>query len=105
MDKDHPASLSPAVHDILRDTLGFEGVIITDDLSMEAIKNYSSNEDSAVLAIKAGNDLLVATDFDTQIPAVIAALKKGILKEEQIDTSVTRILLWKLKLGILPVDE
>ena len=105
MDKDHPASLSPAVHDILRDTLGFKGVIMTDDLSMEAIKNYSSNEDSAVLAIKAGNDLLVATDFDTQIPAVIAALKKGTIKEEQIDGSVTRILLWKLKLGILPVDE
>lgn len=101
MDKDHPASLSPDVHDIIRDTLGFEGVIMTDDLSMDAIKDYTSNEKAAVQAIKAGNDLLIASDFDTQIPAVLDALKKGTLNEERIDASVTRILVWKLKLGIL----
>ncbi|MGN6713163.1 glycoside hydrolase family 3 N-terminal domain-containing protein [Anaerocolumna jejuensis] len=101
MDKDHPASLSPDVHDIIRDTLGFEGVIMTDDLSMDAIKDYTSNEKAAVLAIKAGNDLLIASDFDTQIPAVLDALKKGTLNEESIDASVIRILVWKLKLGLL----
>lgn len=101
MDKKYPASLSPAVHDILRESLDFEGVIMTDDLSMDAIKDYTSDVDAAVLAIKAGNDLLIATDFDTQIPAVLTALKDGTIKEERIDASVIRILVWKLKLGIL----
>ncbi len=99
MDEKHPASLSRAVHDILRESLNFKGVIMTDDLSMDAIKNSTS--EAAVLAIAAGNDLLVASDFDVQIPAVLDALNKGTLKEEQIDTSVIRILVWKLKLGIL----
>lgn len=101
LDKDHPASLSPAVHDVLRDTLGFEGVIMTDDLGMDAIKKYTNDENAAVLAIKAGNDLLVASNFDTQVPAVLDALKKGTINEERIDASVTRILVWKLRLGIL----
>lgn len=101
MDDKHPASLSRAVHDILRDKLDFQGVIMTDDLSMDAIKKSTSDVESAVLAIDAGNDLLVATDFDTQIPAVLEALNNGRLKEEQIDASVVRVLIWKLRLGIL----
>uniref|UniRef100_UPI0006D214E2 glycoside hydrolase family 3 N-terminal domain-containing protein n=1 Tax=Clostridium sp. NkU-1 TaxID=1095009 RepID=UPI0006D214E2 len=99
MDEEHPASLSRAVHDKLRESLNFNGVIMTDDLSMDAIKNSTSN--AAVLAIAAGNDLLIATDFDGDIPAVLDALNNGTLKEAQIDASVIRILVWKLKLGIL----
>lgn len=101
MDKKNPASLSSAVHKLLRDTLKFEGVIMTDDLSMDAIKNYTSDNEAAVLAIQAGNDLLIATDFDTQIPAVLEAVKSGKIKEDRLDASVIRILIWKLKLGIL----
>lgn len=101
MDKNRPASLSPAVHDIIRDDLGFEGVIMTDDLSMDAIKNYATEDAAAVLAIQAGNDLLIATDFDKQIPAVITAVKKGTIKEERIDASAIRDIVWKLRLGIL----
>lgn len=101
IDEQSPASLSPAVHDILRETLDFQGVIMTDDLSMEAIKNHTSDADAAVLAITAGNDLLVATDFDTQIPAVLNAANNGTLTEERINASVVRVLVWKLKLGIL----
>lgn len=99
MDEKHPASLSRTVHDKLRESLNFKGVIMTDDLSMDAIKNSTS--EAAVLAIAAGNDVLVATDFDVEIPAVLDAINKGTLKEEQIDTSVIRVLVWKLKLGIL----
>lgn len=101
MDKKYPASLSSAVHEILRDTLNFEGVIMTDDLSMDAIKKYTSNNEAAVLALQAGNDLLIATDFDTQIPAVLEAVKSGKIKEDRLDDSVIRILIWKLKLSIL----
>ena len=101
MDGKHPASLSPEVHHILRESLNFKGVIMTDDLSMDAIKKSTSDADAAVLAVTAGNNLLVATDFDIQIPAVLDALDKGTLKEGEIDASVIRILVWKLKLGIL----
>ena len=101
MDKDNPASLSKKVHEILRGELGFLGVIMTDDLSMDAIKEYTNDEEAAVLAISAGNDLVVATDYSVQIPAVIAAIENGDLSEDRIDESVIRILLWKLDLGLI----
>lgn len=101
MDENLPSSLSPAVHKILRNDLGFNGVIMTDDLKMDAIKNYIGNEVSAVMAIKAGNDLVLASDFDVQIPSVLAAVKNGEISEKRLDESVMRILIWKLKLGII----
>ncbi len=100
-DPDYPASLSPAVHKILRQDLHFNGVIMTDDLSMDAIKEYTNNEEAAVLAVKAGNDLLIASDYTVQIPAVIAAVKNKEISMERINESVLRILKWKASLGIL----
>ena len=101
MDEILPASLSPAVHKILRDELGFNGVIMTDDMIMDAIKQYTNDKEAAVLAIEAGNDLIVATNFDVQIPAVIAAVDNQIIDEERINESVMRVLIWKLSLGII----
>lgn len=101
MDKTLPASLSPAVHEILRDELGYNGVIMTDDLDMDAIKEYTNNEEAAVLAITAGNDLIIATDFDVQIPAVISAVNNNTITEDRINESVIRVLIWKLSLGII----
>ncbi|WMJ86717.1 glycoside hydrolase family 3 protein [Anaerocolumna sp. MB42-C2] len=101
MDKDYPASLSPKVHSILRRELGFPGVIITDDLSMDAIKEYTNEEEAAVQAIIAGNDLVIATDYNTQIPAVLNAIRNGKITEDRIDESVIRVLTWKLNLGIM----
>ncbi|MCB6993804.1 beta-hexosaminidase [bacterium 210820-DFI.6.37] len=101
MDAEVPASLSSEVHRILRETLGFEGVILTDDLSMDGVQDYIDDEDMAVAAIQAGNDLLCASQYQTQIPAVIDAVKSGELSEEQITDSVIRILRWKQELGLL----
>ena len=101
MDENLPASLSPAVHKILRDNLRFDGVIMTDDLKMDAIKKYIGDEVSAVLAIKAGNDLIIASNFDVQIPSVLTAVKNGIITENRIDDSLLKILRWKLQLGII----
>ena len=101
MDKNLPASLSPEVHKILRDELGFDGVIMTDDLKMDAIKKYIGDEASAVLAIKAGNDLIIASNFEIQIPSVLKAVENGMITENRINDSVLRILRWKLKLGII----
>jgi beta-N-acetylhexosaminidase len=101
MDKKYPASLSVQVHTILREKLHFDGVIMTDDLSMDAIKDYTSTEEAAVLAIEAGNDLLIASDFDIQIPAVLAAVKNNKITTDRINNSVRRILTWKLSLGLI----
>lgn len=101
MDPDLPASLSPAVHGVLRDKLGFDGVMITDDLAMAAIKKYIGDETSAVMAIKAGNDLILSSDFDIQIPSVLTAVENGTISEERINESVLKILIWKLRLGII----
>lgn len=101
VDSQLPASLSPAVHQELRNTLGFQGVIMTDDLAMEAVAAYATNESAAVMAVQAGNDMIVTTDFQTQIPQVVEAVKDGTINEEQIDQSVTRILQWKYDLGLL----
>ena len=101
MDAKLPASLSPRVHEILRTELGFQGVIITDDLVMDAIRKYTDNKNAAVLAVKAGNDLLCCTDFKEQIPAVIDAVKSGEISESRIEESVRRILQWKIDLGLL----
>ncbi len=95
MDGDYPASLSPRVHEILRDELGFDGVIITDDLAMDGIRDFTGDSQAAVLAVLAGNDMLCCTDFETQIPAVIEAVKQGVISEEQINQSVLRILSLK----------
>lgn len=101
MDEDLPASLSPAVHAVLRDRLGFDGVVMTDDLAMDAIRDYTGSEQAAVLALNAGNDLLIATDFDVQIPAVIAAVKNGGIPSARLDEAVMRVLLWKMDLGLI----
>ncbi len=55
----------------------------------------------AVLAVQAGNDMILTTDFETQIPQVIAAVQEGTISEEQIDQSVARVLAWKYQLGLL----
>lgn len=100
MDPDNPASLSTRVHEILRNDLGFDGVIITDDLYMDAIsKNYDSSV--AVLAILAGNDLICTTDFESQIPEVIAAVEDGTISIDRINESVRRILELKLELNLI----
>ena len=101
MDKERPASLSPEVMRILREELRFNGLIITDDLVMDAIGLYTDNESAAVQAVIAGNDLLCCTDFTEQIPAVIKAVEDGRITEERINESVLRILEYKMELGII----
>ncbi len=101
MDENMPASLSPNVIAILREKLAFDGLIITDDLVMDAIGMYTDKENAAVQAVIAGNDLLCCTDFTEQIPAVISAVKMGTIPEERIDESVRRILEYKIELGII----
>ncbi|WP_243109432.1 glycoside hydrolase family 3 protein [Anaerophilus nitritogenes] len=101
MDSKYPASLSLKVHQILREDLNFDGVIMTDDLYMDAIQQYTKAKQAAVVAVLSGNDMICCTDFEIQIPAVIEAVKNGTISESKIDESVIRILCWKLSLGIV----
>lgn len=101
MDDTLPASLSPEVHQVLREELGFTGVVLTDDLAMDAVEAYAEDGSVAVLAVLAGNDMIVTTDFTTQIPQVIAAVEDGTIDESRIDQAVSRVLGWKYDLGLL----
>lgn len=101
MDASAPASLSKNVHRILREELGFSGVIMTDDLYMDAIKKYTGDREAAVAAVLAGNDMLCCTDFEKQIPAVLEAVQGGIIERRQIAQAAERVLIWKIELGIL----
>lgn len=101
MDTEYPASLSQNVHRILREDLGFTGVIITDDMGMAAVTEFVGIEDAAILAVQAGNDMLLTSNYRIQYQAVLDAVKEGIISEEQIDESVLRILRWKYDLGLL----
>lgn len=99
IDADRPASLSRNVHDILRNELNFSGIIITDDLYMDAIKEYV--EDAAVQAVLAGNDMIISSDFVEQREEVLNAIRQGKISEKQIDEAVKRILAWKCKYKII----
>lgn len=101
MDEKLPASLSPAVHSYLRSIMGFQGVIVTDDLVMGAISGTYGAGEAAVMAVLAGNDLLCSTEYAPQYEAVLEAVKNGRISEAQITRSVERILRWKQKLGLI----
>jgi len=96
-DKKYPASLSKAWHDILRNELNFSGLILTDDLSMGAIKKYTDNVSEAVLAVNAGNDILLTSDYYKHYDALILAYEEGVIKEDVINTACKRIIAWKFK--------
>ena len=100
LDAEYPASLSPAVHRYVRETMGYNGVLVTDDLVMDAISVPYGVGEAAVLAVLAGNDLLISSDFPEQYAAVLEAIREGRISEEQIDNAVRRILLWKQSLGL-----
>lgn len=105
MDPDLPASLSPEVHRILREELGFDGVVMTDDLAMKAVEEYAADGAVAVMSLQAGNDLVVTSDYRTQIPRAIEAVRNGTLSQAAVEDACLRVLRWKLELGLLEVTE
>lgn len=105
MDPELPASLSPAVHRVLREDLGFDGVVMTDDLAMDAVEAYAEDGAVAVMALQAGNDLVLTTDYWTQIPKVLEGVQAGTLDETLIDAACYRVLRWKAALGLLELPK
>lgn len=105
VDETKPASLSPEVHTLLREELGFEGVIMADDLNMRAILSQMTLEDAAAEALIAGNDMIFSADFMLTMQKAKKAVEAGKLSEQQIDDSVTRILKMKIDQGLIVIPE
>lgn len=101
IDAEYPATLSPAVHRLLRQEMGFGGVIVTDDLAMSAITDAYGAGEAAVLAVLAGNDLLCSTDYAVQYTAVLQAVKSGRIPIDTVRQAVLRLLRWKQQLKLL----
>jgi len=109
-----PASLSSAlVHDLLREQLRYDGLVITDAMDMDAIDTVYSPQQRALLAVEAGNDLILTgahVSPEQQVhamEAVVSAVREGKITEERIDQSVQRILAAKATYGVLdwqPLD-
>lgn len=102
-----PACLSQdIVTDLLRRQLGFEGLAVTDSLSMQAITDAYTPGETAVLAIQAGMDLLLMpSDLEGAVDGVLAAVESGALTQDRIDESVLRILSTKLEQGIISPSQ
>ena len=100
-DPELPASLSPAVHRYLREEMGFEGVIMTDDLIMQAITDRYGAGEAAVMAVLAGNDLLCCTAFEEQYQAVLAAVYDGRISFDIVRAAVRNVLEWKQQIGLI----
>ncbi len=96
-----PASLSQAfVTDVLRTELGYQGIIVTDSLAMGAVTTRYSSAEAAVRALQAGCDmLLMPENFTEAYAAVLAAVEEGVIPQERLEASVTRIVRAKMSLA------
>ncbi len=106
-----PTTLSPVMNGILRNDLKFDGLIVTDAMSMSGLTMYFTQEEASVRALEAGADLLLKpADTDAAIRGVRNAVKQGRLTEKRIDVSVRKVLAAKYDLGLMqqrltPLDE
>ena len=97
---DTPASLSQMmVSNVLREQLGYDGIVITDALNMGAVTDNYTSDQAAVLAVNAGVDmLLMPQDYEAAYNGLLAAVQDGTISEERIDESVVRIVRVKLSM-------
>ncbi|GAA0238049.1 glycoside hydrolase family 3 protein [Halobacterium noricense] len=106
IDPERPATLSPPVlTGLLRDELGFNGLIVTDAMSMQAITDIWGQDRAAVLAAKAGADVVMSMgDYETHaktVDALYDAVQIGELSMERVEEAVARVLETKMKYGLL----
>ena len=102
MDSQLPATLSQSVNGVLRNELGYTGLILTDDINAQSLNNY---DNVAVKAILAGNDVILTSNFQTHYSEVLNAVNNGTISENTLDTAVRRILACKYYSGILTSEN
>src|SRR6185369_13104292 len=106
-----PATMSPVIGKILRNDLKFDGMIVTDALSMSGLTIYFTQEEAAVRALEAGADMLLKpADVDASFRGVLQAVKSGRITEQRVEESARRILAAKYDLGLVkdritPIDS
>src|SRR6185295_18230290 len=106
-----PTTLSPVMNGILRNDLRFDGLIVTDAMSMSGLTLYFTQEEASVRALEAGADqLLKPADVDAAFRGVRQAVKSGRLTEQRVELSARKILAAKYDLGLVkqritPVDS
>ncbi len=110
LDATEPSSLSPKIiQNILRKELGFQGVIMTDSLTMDALTAYATMSQAAVLSIEAGSDLLMGAsspeDVASMFQSIKQAMSSGAITQQRINESVHRILMMKYAMGLLPIPK
>ena len=110
IDSSIPSSLSyKVVTGILRNELGFQGVIMTDSLTMESITAYYTEDQAAAVAVEAGSDLLMGASTPADVASMIQGIKQAIdagsISQQRIDDSVRRILMLKYQMGLLPIPN
>lgn len=101
IDPNVPASISKPVHDILRNELNFQGVIVTDDFDMAGLADFTDLQTATIDTINAGTDLIISSSYATQIDYVLEAVNNGTISEDTINDAVRRVLTWKTDLGLL----
>lgn len=100
MDAEMPASISAKTHQYIRENMNFDGIIMTDDMDMQGLSKFTSQEEAALLALRNGNDLILSSTYATQIPVVVKAVKEDKYDEDQLNQSVFRLLKLKAKIGL-----
>jgi len=110
IDSSVPSSLSyKVVTGILRNELGFQGVIMTDSLTMDSITAYYTEDQAAAVAVEAGSDLLMGASTPADVASMIQGIKQaidsGMISQQRIDDSVRRILMLKYQMGLLPIPK
>lgn len=110
VDSNVPSSLSyKVVTGILRQQLGFQGVIMTDSLTMDSITAYYTEAQAAAVAVEAGSDLLMGAATPSDVASMIQGMKQamsnGDISQQRIDDSVRRILMMKYAMGLLPIPN
>ena len=101
IDQAHTAAFSAALHNELRNTVGFTGLIMTDVIDDMDYSSYADGNKPAVQAVLAGNDLILVRDYATAYSDILAAVKDGTISETQLKDAVTRVLAYKYTVGIM----
>lgn len=103
VDSEYPSSLSKKVIRILKEDLNYSGIIMSDDIAMYALLSYNIDNSVATLALEAGNDMIMSSNYSAHYRELVNAYKEGIITEERINYSVRKIIAWKIAYGIIEI--
>lgn len=101
VDNQNPATLSKDIHDLLREDLKYNGVIMTDDVTDLNSNEFGNDSEIVIKAIKAGNDLIMTSRPQIYFESLITAINNDELCLNELDLSVLRVIAWKDSLDIL----